>query len=303
MLYGLSIVFIPLFFGYFIKFSQAEKLIKINRISMSCLYLILFSMGCSLGQLDDLTNILPSIGYTAFIMSLIVQGCNITCLLLFEFLIPYRLETQSNEKLPSRLKLLFESSLLCSMVLLGGIVSFLLKDIITFSSHLSVYPLVIMIFCVGIQLRNSGIPLREVFMNKRGIQLSIVMLISAMISGIIIAIFCNFSLVQGLTFASGLGWYSLSSTLIGDTWGVVAGSTAFFNDLSRELYCLFTIPFFMARFPSTSIGLGAATSLDVSLPIIQKSGGTQIVPLAISFGFIINIAVPLLLSLFIGLSH
>ncbi len=282
MLYGLSIVFFPLFFGYLIKFSQAEMLVKINRISLIGLYLILFLMGCSLGQLDNLDTILPSIGYTAFTMSLIVQGCNITC---------------------SRLKLLFESSLLCLTVLLGGIIGFFLKDFFAFSSHLSVYPLVVMIFCVGVQLRNSGIPLRDVFMNKRGIQLSIVMLISAMISGIIISLFCNFSLIEGLTFASGMGWYSLSSVLIGDTWGTMAGSTAFFNDLSRELYCLFAIPFFMSRFPSTAVGLGGATSLDVSLPLIQKTGGTQAVPLAISFGFIINIAVPILLSLFIGLSY
>ncbi len=303
MLYGLSIVFFPLFFGYLIKFSQAEMLAKINRVSLIGLYLILFLMGCSLGQLDNLDTILPSIGYTALTMSLIIQGCNIACFLLFEFLIPFRLDTPDNTVLPSRLKLLFESSLLCLTVLLGGIIGFLLKEYVILSSHLSVYPLVIMIFCVGVQLRNSGIPLRDVFMNKRGIQLSIVMLISTVISGIIIVLSCDFSLIKALTFASGLGWYSLSSVLIGDTWGAMAGSMAFFNDLSRELYCLFTIPFFMQRFPSTAVGLGGATSLDVSLPLIQKTGGTQAVPLAISFGFIINIAVPILLSLFIGLSH
>ena len=67
----------------------------------------------------------------------------------------------------------------------------------------------------------------------------------------------------------------------------------FFNDLSREILCLFMIPFFMRNFPSTAVGLGGATSLDCTLPIIQKSGGMQVVPLAINFGFIVNLAAPL----------
>ncbi|EFM87018.1 Predicted membrane protein [Actinobacillus pleuropneumoniae serovar 2 str. S1536] len=38
------------------------------------------------------------------------------------------------------------------------------------------------------------------------------------------------------------------------------------------------------------------------MPIIQKSGSIQVVPLAISFGFIINLVVPILLAFFIGLT-
>ncbi len=302
MLSGLLIVFIPLFVGYLIRVSRQVWLIQINRLSTSCLYFILFLMGASLGQLNELGRVLPTIGYTAFLMAMIIQLCNIICLLLFDLLVPFPLETRGSEVMLSRSKLLLESTLLCSTVFIGGLIGFLMKDTVLLSSHLSIYPLVIMIFCVGVQLRNSGIPLREVFLNKRGIQLSIVLLISCLISGVIISIFCKFSLFQGLTFASAFGWYTLSSVLIGDAWGTAAGSIAFFNDLSRELICLFTIPFFMRRFPSTAIGLGGATSLDVSLPIIQKTGGMQVVPIAISFGFIINILVPLLLPLFIGLA-
>lgn len=81
------------------------------------------------------------------------------------------------------------------------------------------------------------------------------------------------------------------------------GSIAFFNELSREIFCLFAIPFFMRYFfPSTAVGLGGATALDATLPIIQKSGSIQVVPLAISFGFITNLVVPILLAFFIGLT-
>ncbi|MDP8078778.1 lysine exporter LysO family protein [Phocoenobacter skyensis] len=301
MLYGLSIVFVPLLIGYFIKISQKRWLLLVNHLLNWCFYSILFSIGCSLGQLNNLNTVLADIGYTAFLMAVIVQICSIGCLFLFDILFPFHLEAQSNEPPPSRLKLLFESLLLCLTVLLGGFVGFFSKGIIAFSPHLSVYPLVVMILCVGIQLKNSGIPLKEVFANKRGLQLSLVFVLSGAMSGILIAIFCEFSFAKGLMFASGFGWFSLSSTLIGDALGTVAGSTAFFNDLFRDICCFFTIPFFMRRFPSTAVGLGGATSFDVNLPLIQKTGGMQVVPMAISFGFIINILVPLFLSFFIGL--
>ena len=70
---------------------------------------------------------------------------------------------------------------------------------------------------------------------------------------------------------------------------------ALFNDLLREFTALLCIPMFMRRYPSAAVGLGGATSLDFTLPIIQQSGGLKVVPLAISFGFIINIVSPVLM--------
>ncbi len=197
--------------------------------------------------------------------------------------------------------MLIDSFKLIGITLLGGIIGYFTKGVVDFPLHASTYVLEVMIFGVGIQLRNSGIPLREVFFNKRGIYTSIVMVASSLIGGVISAFTLDLSLAKGLTFASAFGWYSLSSVLVNDAWGPIYGSIAFFNDISREILCLFLVPLFMRQFPSTAVGIGGATSLDCMLPIIQKSGGIQIVPLAISFGFIVNLAAPLLLAVFIGL--
>lgn len=43
---------------------------------MILLYMILFAMGFSLGQLDDLAKQLPIIGISAFTFALTIQGCN-----------------------------------------------------------------------------------------------------------------------------------------------------------------------------------------------------------------------------------
>ena len=61
---------------------------------------------------------------------------------------------------------------------------------------------------------------------------------------------------------------------------------------------LIFIPFLIKRYPSTAVGLGGVTTMDFTLPIIQSSGGNDIVPLAMSFGFIVNIISPVLMVVF-----
>ncbi len=302
MLYGLMIAFVPLFFGYLFRVSNHAILQWVNRITMYCLYLILLIMGISLGQLDELTTTLPQIGATALGLTVILHGCNIIALVIFDKCYPMARRAHNLEALPSRWKVLMESVQLCLTVFIGGLVGFFTKGLVDFPLHSSTYVLVVMIFCVGIQLRNSGIPLKEVFLNQRGILTSLVFMGSGLVGGVIASYVLDLPMIRALALASGFGWYSLSSVLVNDAWGAVYGSIAFFNDLSREIFCLFAIPFFMRLFPSTAVGLGGATSLDATLPIIQKSGGIQIVPLAISFGFIVNLVVPILLAFFIGLA-
>lgn len=302
MIYGLMVAFVPLFLGYLFRITNPTLTQIVNRTVTVCLYLILLIMGISLGQLDDLTTKLPQIAVTAFGLSAILQGSNIVALMLYDKFFPIVREAHQEQQLPSRWKALSESLILCGTVVAGAIFGYLTKGLLNFPLTSSTYVLVVMIFCVGIQLRNSGIPVKDVFLNRRGIYTSLIFIASGLLGGVLASFILDLTLVQALTFASGFGWYSLSSVLVNDAWGAMYGSIAFFNDLSREILCLFTIPFFMRLFPSTAIGLAGATALDCTLPIIQKSGGIQVVPLAISFGFIINLAVPFLLAFFIGLA-
>ena len=98
--------------------------------------------------------------------------------------------------------------------------------------------------------------------------------------------------------ASGYGWYSLSGIVMTSAYGAEWGSVALLNDLLREFFALVVIPLLMRRFPSAAVGIGGATSLDVTLPVIQQSGSLAVVPMAISFGFIVNIVSPILMVVF-----
>lgn len=50
-----------------------------------------------------------------------------------------------------------------------------------------------------------------------------------------------------------------------------------------------------------AIGYGGATALDFTLPVIQKSGGIQVVPVAIVSGFILSLLGPILILGFLAI--
>lgn len=102
--------------------------------------------------------------------------------------------------------------------------------------------LMILILLVGIGLKGSGITLKEVLLNRRGVEMSIIFTLSVLVGGLIFALmFTDVSWTKGLALASGFGWYSLSAIVMTDAYGAVWGSVALFNDLVREFlrYSLF----------------------------------------------------------------
>ena len=297
MLESLAIVLVPLFLGYLIKSHNVTFLAWINKSIMVLLFLILFVMGCSLGQLDNLSTTLPNIAFKAAVFSIVIHGLNILSLGIYDKYYPAP-ELKSAKNMPSRLKMILDSAKMCSMVAIGFIVGLLIKRYFIIPHGSSTYVLIVLIFLVGIQLRNSGINLRQVFFNQRGIIISVLLTVSSLLGGIVAAWWLKIPASQGLAVASGMGWYSLSSVLLNDVWGPIWGSIAFFNDLSREIASLFLIPLFMRHYRATAVGIAGATALDCTLPIIQRAGGIETVPLALSFGFIINLLVPILLVFF-----
>ena len=297
MLESLLIILVPMVIGYAIKIKETKILHQFGKITMLLLYLILFIMGISLGQLDNLAQQLPQIGIYTLTFIVFIQGLTFLGLFLYDKLFPQPL-AKTTDKMPSRWRIVLDSLKLCLVVLIGFFIGLWGKGWVNLPFGSSTDVLVVLIFCVGIQLRNNGISIRAVFFNRRGMITGMIFVLTSLLGGIIGAQVLNVPIVQGLAVSSGLGWYSLSSVTLNNAWGPIWGSIAFFNDLSRELISLFIVPLFMQHYRSTAIGYTGATAIDCTLPIIQKAGGVEVLPLAFSFGFITNIAPPILLVFF-----
>ncbi|HDT0415889.1 TPA: lysine exporter LysO family protein [Klebsiella michiganensis] len=297
MFSGLLIILLPLVIGYLIPLHRPSALKLIARLLSWIVYVILFFMGISLAFLDNLASNLLAILHYAAVSVVIILLCNIAALMWLEQKMPWQ-NHHRQEKLPSRLAMALESLQLCGVVFIGFMIGLSGISFLQHATEASEYTLIFLLFLIGIQLRNNGMTLRQIVLNRRGMIVAVVVMVSSLLAGIINAFILDLPLKTGLAMASGFGWYSLSGILLTESYGPVIGSAAFFNDLARELLAIMLIPGLVRRSRSTALGLCGATSMDFTLPVLQHSGGVEIVPAAIVHGFILSLLVPILMAFF-----
>ncbi|EME8858420.1 MULTISPECIES: LysO family transporter [Enterobacter] len=297
MFSGLLIILLPLIVGYLIPLRRESALRLINRFLSWIVYVILFFMGISLAFLDNLSANLLSILHYSVVTVVVILLCNIAALFWLERTIPWK-NNHQQEKLPSRIAMALESLKLCGVVVLGFLLGLTGWSFLQHATEASEYTLIFLLFLIGIQLRNNGMTLKQIVLNRRGMIVAIVVVASSMVAGVINAVILDLPLKTGLAMASGFGWYSLSGILLTESFGPVIGSAAFFNDLARELIAIMLIPGLVRRSRSTALGLCGATSMDFTLPVLQRSGGLELVPAAIVHGFILSLLVPVLMAFF-----
>lgn len=102
---------------------------------------------------------------------------------------------------------------------------------------------------IGIQLRNSGLSLKQILLNKHGMVIAAVIILTSWLGGVIAAWLLDMPIYQALAMASGFGWYSLAGILVGDAFGPVLGGASFMIELLRELVALVLIPMLIRRKP------------------------------------------------------
>ncbi|KAE8178130.1 lysine exporter LysO family protein [Photobacterium carnosum] len=299
MLSGILLIFLPLVLGYLIPIKKTNIIEFINTQTSRLVLVILALMGLSLAGLDNLSQNLGQILLYTFTFFISISVCNLLALPWLDRLWPTP-TSHVHRKLPLA-KMMQESLKLVIVVALGLIIGLLLNVDLSWVEQASEHILLLLLFFVGIQLRNSGMTLRQIILNKKGVIIAVVILVTSLLGGVIAALLLDIPINNGLAMASGFGWYSLAGILIGDGLGSIYGGAAFLNELLREMLALMMIPLLINRYPNTAIGYAGATAMDFTLPVIQNSGGIRCVPIAIVSGFILSMLVPILILFFLSL--
>lgn len=300
MFSGMLFIFAPLVVGYLIPISRAALLEKINQSASYLIYVILSLMGLSLAALDNLSSNLQSILLYAGTFFVCLSVCNLLALPIIDKIIP--LQTNHNQnKLP--LSSMALESVKLIVVVGGGLIAGLILPIgLEWVDTASEWILFLLLFFIGIQLRNSGLTLRQILLNKQGMAIAAIVIATCMLGGVIASVILDLPLYQALAMSSGFGWYSLAGILMGDAFGPVFGGASFLIELMRELIALVAIPLFIRSYPCTAIGYAGATAMDFTLPVIQTTGGVRCVPVAIVSGFILSLLVPVMMLFFVSLA-
>ena len=304
-LLSLILILTPLVVGFFIPFPKAW-LGLVEAILGKVVLVILFFIGLSLSQVPNLGSQLDFILINVGVLILCCLGFSSLALAWFDKKHPWqRTDTPHSHRSHISLK---DSVIQPIIVILGLVVGKIISQWLLFDQlpigldSVIKGLLMLLILLVGLQLSHSGMTLREVLFNQRGVQMSLIFCLSVAMGGVVFGMLMpEVSIMQGLALSSGYGWYSLSGIVMTDKYGAIWGSVALLNDLSREFLALTLIPLLIRRFPSTAVGLGGVTTMDFSLPVIQASGGNEVVPLAMSFGFIVNVLSPFLMVIFSSL--
>lgn len=300
MFSGMIFIFAPLVVGYFISISKKSLLDAINTTTSNLIYVILGLMGLSLAALDNLgQNLQIILKYTAVFFSCL-SVANLAVLPFVDKLLPIQTDTV-NSKLP--LSSMALESMKLILVVGGGLaVGLALPLDLSWVDTASEWILFLLLFFIGIQLRNSGLTLKQILLNKHGMVIALLIILSSMVGGVIAAQILDINLYRALAMSSGFGWYSLAGILMGDAFGPIYGGASFMIELLRELIALVLIPLFIRTKPCTAIGYAGATAMDFTLPVIQTTGGVRCVPIAIVSGFILSLLVPVLMLFFVSLA-
>ncbi|PMG16256.1 hypothetical protein BCU98_14175 [Vibrio splendidus] len=301
MFTGMIFIFTPLVVGYLFSISNDQTLEFINRSTSRLIYVILALMGLSLAALDNLGSNLQTILLYTVTFFVCLSVCNLMALPAIDKLLPLKTDS-SKKKLPLS-SMAMESAKLILVVGSGLIAGLALPISLDWVDTASEWILFVLLFFIGIQLRNSGLTLRQILLNKHGMVIAITIIVTSMLGGVIAAYILDIPLFKALAMSSGFGWYSLAGILMGDAFGPVYGGASFMLELLRELVALVLIPVLIRSYPCTSIGYAGATAMDFTLPVIQTTGGVRCVPIAIVSGFILSLLVPILMLFFVSLAN
>lgn len=192
--------------------------------------------------------------------------------------------------------LLFIAGLL--LALFGAIPEIFLQE------NISKWVLFALLFLVGVQI-GSG---KNMFaaLKRFGWKIALIPLATTIgtFAGVALVSFLlpDRTLTDCLSVGAGFAYYSLSSIIITELRGVELGTVALLANIMREFSVLILAPWMVKYFGKLApISAGGATTMDTTLPVIAKYSGSEYVVIALFHGMIIDLSVPLWVTLFLNL--
>lgn len=301
MLTGALLILAPLFLGFALALENRRLMTVIHYGVEGLIYFILALLGLGLGQMEGLSAQLGGMAVQVLILVIVLLVANMVGLWLFHRWQPMNVKRPDVEVSPGYRRL-FLAGLKPLLAVLAGLLAgyYLLPDL-PMAEQVATWALMLLLFLIGLQLRNAGLSLRKLLMNRQGLGIALALALSSLVAGIVLIPWLGLPWHDVLAMASGFGWYSLSGIVIGDALGPAWGGVAFLNDVIREIIALAIIPLLISSRPAMAIGYGGATAMDFTLPVIRSSGGLACVPVAIASGFLLSFLSPVLMAVFLSL--
>jgi uncharacterized membrane protein YbjE (DUF340 family) len=167
----------------------------------------------------------------------------------------------------------------------------------------SFYVLAALMFSVGFSLGHQPDTIRQFRrIHTRVLFLPLTTVAGTLLGVLIVSFFSERSAFDFLAIGSGFGYYSLSSILITEYKGIELGTIALLANIFREIITLLFAPLMVRYFGKLApIAAGGATTMDTTFPIIIRTSGKEFSVVSIYHGFVMDLSVPFLVTLWCGL--
>lgn len=308
MIVTIGILLAGFLFGLLLK---GRVKLPTSAITMASICLLLFILGLEIGGNEELLGNLPTMGLTALIVTVLAVLGSVVLARLFTkkdemVSAAGATETTSAEQPTGGLR---DSLIIVGCFVAGVLVAlagWLPEDLPM--GQITTWGLYVLLVCVGFGLgMDEGFFASLKTLPVRSLLLPLVTIVGSLAGGLlawwIVSLMHTTApgLADTLAVTSGFGYYSLSSVLLDEARGPMIATIALASNLLRELLTLLTAPLLRRWFgPYAVIASGGATSMDTTLPVAVRYGGSRYAPVSIYHGFFLTVAVPFIVSFFIS---
>ena len=271
------------------------------------LFLLIFTMGFRMGRTPQFASQLPSLGLAALgFAAATIAGTVAVLALLFRLTHgrqPAAARPGGSEERSTLLQALKDPATLLAILAAGFLAGWLVPLFRELDgANLITVILYALLFVIGIGVVAGGVSLKETLTHPNLILIPLGTAVGSLVGGLAVGLAAGMRPGTSLALSAGFGWYSLSGVVLTRLDGPLTGSLAFLANIFRESMSLVLIPLLSrTRYPYLAIGAGGATSMDVTLPLIEKNCGPASVPFAMASGAILSLMVPILVPLLYGI--
>lgn len=173
---------------------------------------------------------------------------------------------------------------------------------IAYGDAITTYALCLLLFSVGIDLgRNRAGWLRLKKLGRKIVLVPLSIAVGSIAGAVAVGFIITMPFNEAAAVGAGFGWYSLSGVLIARIYNIEVGTIAFMANIFRELIALILIPFLARKWGGyVTFAPGGATTMDTTLPLINKAAGPDIALVAFISGIFLSTLVPFLVPMLIN---
>lgn len=193
--------------------------------------------------------------------------------------------------------------MMLSAVIAGTALSYthiLNEQLIAACLQITQLSLLVLLFLIGFDIGNNRESLKTLIKADRySLIIPAGTVLGTLAGGFLVSLFTKLTPNESMAIAAGFGWHSLSAVLLAEMKGSDIGAIAFLTNVFRENLAILTIPLLtrlLGAYPA--IATGGATTMDVTLPIIEKYCGKKAAIVGFINGVILSTLVPIILPLF-----